>query len=57
MRADEVRRLLGNIGRNTLYEWVNQGLIPHKRVGGVILFSRRRLQEWLESEEKDGGEQ
>ena len=49
------------IGRNTLYEWCDQGLIPHKRVGGRIdeitgehrrgrlLFSERRLLEWLEN--------
>ena len=24
------------IGRSTLYEWCDQGLIPHKRVGGRI---------------------
>ncbi len=39
MRATEVRQLL-KVGRNTLYEWCAQGIIPHKRVGRVILFSR-----------------
>ena len=53
MRADEVRRILG-IGKNTLYDWVNRGIIPHKRVGRVILFSRKRVQEWLENENEGG---
>ncbi len=54
MRAEEVRRMLGGIGRNTLYEWVNQGKIPHKRIGRVILFPRKQVQEWLESNEDYG---
>ena len=51
------------IGKNTLYEWCDQGLIPHKRVGGNIdettgerkggriLFSEKRILEWLENRE------
>ncbi len=50
MRADEVRQMLG-IGRNTLYNWCELGIIPHKRVGRVILFSRKRIQEWLDNNE------
>ena len=52
MRADEVRKMLG-IGRNTLYNWCEQGIIPHKRIGRVILFSRKRIQEWLENNENE----
>ena len=55
MRAEEARRMLGGIGRNTFYDWVNKGLIPHKRLGRVLLFSRRKLQEWLESGDNDEG--
>jgi len=56
MRADEVRQML-KIGRNTLYSWCQQGMIPHKRVGRVILFSRNRIREWLDNKKKDGGMQ
>ncbi len=64
LQAREVWPMLG-IGRNTLYEWCDQGLIPHKRVGGRIdeitgecrggrlLFSERRLLEWLENRENE----
>ncbi len=64
LQAREVWTMLG-IGRNTLYEWCDQGLIPHKRVGGRIdeitgerrggrlLFSEKRIQEWLENREND----
>ena len=57
MRAEEVRQMLGGIGKNTLYEWCKQGLIPHKRVGRVILFSRKRIQKWLENDKSEGGAQ
>jgi len=50
MRADEARQML-SIGRNTLYNWCELGIIPHKRVGRVILFSRKRIQEWLDNNE------
>jgi len=58
--ADEVRSMLG-VGRNTLYLWCVQGLIPHKHVGGKIdettgelhggriLFSEKRILEWIEN--------
>ncbi len=64
LRANEVWTMLG-IGRNTLYEWCDQDLIPHKRVGGIIdeitgerrrgriLFSEKRILEWLENRDKD----
>ncbi len=54
MRADEVCRLL-KIGRNTLYEWCRLGIIPHKRVGRILLFSRKQIYEWLENNENVGG--
>jgi len=57
MRAEEVRAMLGGIGRNTLYHWCELGIIPHKRVGRVILFSRERIREWLEKNENEGGKQ
>ena len=60
LNAKEVCTMLG-IGKNTLYQWCEQGSIPHKRVGGSIdevtgelrrgriLFSERCLVEWLEN--------
>ena len=62
LNAKEVCTMLG-IGKNTLYEWCEQGLIPHKRVGGEIdeitgkrkggriLFSERCLVAWMENQE------
>jgi len=54
MRADEVRQIIG-IGKNTIYTWAAEGKIPCKKVGRVILFSRKRFYEWLEDQENQGG--
>ena len=56
VRAEEVRRMLGGIGKNTLYGWVNQGLIPHKRVGRLIIISRKRFNDWLENKNEGGNQ-
>jgi len=53
MRAGEVRQMLG-IGKNTLYEWCRQGIIPHKRIGRLIFFSRRVIQDFLENKMEGG---
>ena len=64
LKAEEVWTMLG-IGKNTLYQWCDQRLIPHKRVGsnvdeetgerkrGRILFSEKRILEWVESDDND----
>ena len=54
MRAVELRKMLG-VGKNTIYDWCRQGMLPHKRVGRVILFSRIKIKEWLENGENVGG--
>jgi excisionase family DNA binding protein len=54
MRANEVCKLL-KIGRNTLYEWCERGIIPYKRAGRLIFFSRKCIYAWLENNETKGG--
>jgi len=44
------------IGKNTLYEWCRQGIIPHKCIGRLIFFSRRVIQAFLENK-IEGGKQ
>jgi len=55
MRAHEVWQMLG-ISKNTLYEWCRLGIIPHKRVGRLILFSRKVIHHFIENK-KEGGMQ
>lgn len=43
----EAAKLLG-IHPQTLYERCAMGDVPHKRLGRRLLFSRRKLVEWVE---------
>ena len=64
LNAKEVCTML-DIGKNTLYQWCDQGLIPHRRIGGKIdditgerrrgriLFSERLILEWLENRDTE----
>ncbi len=48
LSAEEAAKLL-KIGKNTLYEAVGRGEVPHRRIGRSIRFSRSGLLEWLAS--------
>ncbi len=41
------------IGRNTLYRLVEENKIPYKRVGRIILFSRKSIEEWFEKQNNE----
>ena len=56
MRANEVQKLL-KIGKNTLYDLCRQKRIPHRRVGRIIIFVRKRVMEWAENPENEGGKE
>lgn len=46
LSVDQAAKLL-HVGRNTLYEAIGRGEIPHRRIGKVIRLSRRALDQWL----------
>ena len=47
LTADEAAGFL-RIERKTLYEAVNRGEVPHRRIGRRLLFGRRALVAWLD---------
>lgn len=53
MRAAEVRQLL-KIGRNTLYEWCRLGILPHRRIGHLLFFSRKAINDFFENKMEGG---
>ena len=55
MRAEEVCKLL-KIGRNTLYQWCEQKLIPYKRIGHLFFFSRKAIKDFIENNNEGGTE-
>lgn len=46
LRPRDAARMLG-VCRKTLYVWTKRGLLPHIRVGSVVLYPRRDLERWL----------
>ena len=50
IKAPQLAQLLG-VTRNTIYEWANEGRIPHLRMGRSIRFDTARLAAWVRSRE------
>ena len=46
MRADQLARFLG-VNRKTVYEYAARNVIPHRRLGRRIVFSRHQVVAWL----------
>ncbi len=38
-----------NIKEKTIYYLVNQGLIPHYRIGKMVRFNKEELENWMKS--------
>ena len=46
LTADELAELLG-VNRKTIYDAVQRGEIPHRRLGRRVLFERGAVLAWL----------
>ena len=46
IRSREAARLLG-VSERTLWSWAQKGLVPHRRIGRIVLFSPSELQRWI----------
>ncbi len=46
MSAEQAAAFLG-VERKTVYEYAGRGVIPHRRLGKRLLFSRQALVVWL----------
>ena len=54
MTVSEAARAL-RVSRNSAYEYVQRGFIPHVRLGGRILIPRDRFERWLAGTDEAGG--
>ena len=59
MRPREAALALG-ISERLLWDWTRQGLVPHVRIGGVVVYPTDALRDWLrkqtEADEKKSEE-
>jgi excisionase family DNA binding protein len=46
MGAEQLARFLG-VNRKTVYEYAARNVIPHRRLGRRIIFSREQVVSWL----------
>jgi excisionase family DNA binding protein len=53
LTADELARFLG-VNRKTVYEYATRNVIPHRRLGRRVIFSRTQVMAWLGSCEGSG---
>ncbi len=37
------------VSRRTLQRWCAEGVVPHRRQGKILLFSPRKLREWMDN--------
>ena len=42
---------------STIYGWVHEGYIPHIKLGRLVRFSERKVEEWLKEKEHKGRKQ
>ena len=53
MRPREAAKALG-ISERLLWEWTNRGVVPHVRMGKVILYPVDSLRDWLQRQAQKG---
>ena len=53
MRAREAAKAIG-ISERTLWQWTEDGYVPHIRRGKVVLYPVEALRGWLQSQAQDG---
>ena len=51
LTPEQVAEML-QVKLNTLYSWTHQRKIPHLKVGRLVRFSRRDLEQWIERQRK-----
>ncbi len=49
MSVEEVAKSIG-VSTTTIYKLVKEGKIPHKKIGGRIVFHRNSIESWLQDE-------
>jgi excisionase family DNA binding protein len=54
LRAREAAEIL-SVSERTLWTWTRAGVVPCKKVGGVVLYSVADLQKWLTAKPAEGG--
>ena len=52
LSIDELSERIG-VAKNTLYDWVSMGKIPHLKLGKLVRFEVVKIEQWLETKRKE----
>lgn len=55
MRVREAAKAIG-ISERTLWQWTEDGYVPHVRRGKVVLYPVDSLRDWLQRQARDGAD-
>ena len=42
------------VSRALVYKWVHYGFVPYIKIGGVVRFSQKQIEQWLKRREHKG---
>ena len=42
------------VGRSTIYQWVNYGFVPYVKIGSIIRFREADIEKWLNNRKRKG---
>lgn len=51
LTPEHVAKLL-QVKLSTVYSWTHKGMIPYLKVGRLVRFPRRELEQWLQTKKK-----
>ena len=52
--TDEQLSQLLQVKPSTIYKWVHYDYVPHLKVGSLIRFKEKKVEEWLKKRERKG---
>jgi len=39
---------------STIYKWTHYGYVPYVKIGGIIRFKEKKVEEWIKKRERKG---
>jgi len=53
LTTEEIAELLG-VRESTIYQWTQQGFIPHVKLGRLVRFREADITKWLDERSENG---
>jgi len=53
LKPDEVAEFLG-VQKSTIYQWTHKGFIPYVKLGRLVRFSPKAIEQWIKKKSENG---